>query len=71
MYLFLVDNNEHKKAKSMSKNVVAKISQMNIKILLLNRKCIRHSKNRIQSKDHIYIYKTMDMRDEHWVIKIN
>ena len=40
MYSFLVDDSsEHKKAKGLSKNV------------LLNKKCLRHSMNRIQSKD--------------------
>ena len=52
MYSFLVDNNEHKKTKSVRKNAVAKVSHMNIKIVLLNRNCIRHSVNRIRSKDH-------------------
>ena len=52
MYSFLVDNNEHKKAKVVNKNVVATISHSEYKDILLNKKCLRHSMNRIQSKDH-------------------
>ena len=36
----------------MNKNVVATISHNEYKDVLLNNKCIRHSMNRIQSKDH-------------------
>ena len=52
MYSFLVDNNEHKKAKDMNKSVVATISHNEYEGVLLNKKCFRHSMNRIQSKDH-------------------
>ena len=52
MYSSLVDNNEHKKANGVNKNVVATISHNEYKDVLLNKKCIRHSMNRIQSKDH-------------------
>ena len=53
MYSFLVDDNsEHKKAKGMSRNVVATISHNKYKDVLLNNKCIRHSMNRNQSKDY-------------------
>ena len=53
MYFYLVDDNsEHKKAKSVSKNVVATISYNEYKDNLLNKKCLRHSMNRIQSKDY-------------------
>ena len=52
MYLFLVDSSEHKKAKCVNKNVVATISHNEYKVVLLNNKCIRHSMNRIQNKDH-------------------
>ena len=41
-----------KKAKGVNKNVVAAISHNEYKDVLLNNKCIRHSVNRIQSKDH-------------------
>ena len=36
----------------MNKNVVATVSRNEYKDVLLNNKCIRHSMNRIQSKDH-------------------
>ena len=53
MYLYLVnDNSEHKKAKGVNRNVVATISHNEYKDVLLNKKCLRHSMNRIQSKDH-------------------
>ena len=46
--LLLVDNNEHKKSKGVNKNVVATISHNEYKNVLLNKKCVRHSMNRIQ-----------------------
>ena len=52
MYLFLVENSEHKKAKNVNKNVVAAISHNDYKDVLLNNEYIRHSINRIQCKDH-------------------
>ena len=51
MCSFLVDNNEHRKAKYVNKNLVATISHSEYKCVLLNKKCLRHSMNRIQSKD--------------------
>ena len=36
MYSFLIDNNEHKKAKGVNKNVVATISHNEYKDVLLN-----------------------------------
>ena len=73
MYLFLIDNSEHKKAKSVNKNVVAAISHDDYKDLFLNNECITHSINRIQCKDHIiwideflmtkHVFKIMDMTD--------
>ena len=52
MYSYLVDDNsEHKKVKGINKNVVVTISQNECKIVLLDKKCLRHSMNRIQSKD--------------------
>ena len=36
----------------MNRNVVAIISHNEYKDVLLNNKCIRHSMNRIPSKDH-------------------
>ena len=53
MYLFLVDDNsEHKKANVVNKNIAARISHNKNKDFLSNNKCIRHTVNRIQSKDH-------------------
>ena len=53
IYSYLVDDNsEHKKAKCVNKNVVATISHYEYKDVLLNKECLRHSMNRIQSKDH-------------------
>ena len=51
MYL-VDDNSEHKKAKGVNENVVATISHNEYKDVLLNKKCLIHSMNRIQSKDH-------------------
>ena len=36
----------------MNRNIVAIISHNECKHALLNKKCLRHSINRIQSKDH-------------------
>ena len=53
LYSYLVDdNNEHKKAKGMNRHIVATISHNEYKDVLLNKKCLRHWMNRIQSKDH-------------------
>ena len=53
MYSFLLDDNtEHKKPKGMNRSVVTTISQNEYKDILLNNKYLRHSMNRIQSKDH-------------------
>ena len=52
MYSFLVDNkSEHKKSKGVNRNVVTRISHNEYKDALSNNKCIRHSMNKIQSKD--------------------
>ena len=51
MYSCLVgDSGEHKKVKSLNKNIVATISHGEYKDVLLNNKYLRHSVNRIQSK---------------------
>ena len=43
MYSFLVDgNSEHKNAKDVNTNVLAKISHNKYKDVLLNNKCLRH-----------------------------
>ena len=52
IYSFLVDNNEHKKAKDANRNIVATISHNEYKDVFLNKKCLRHLMSRIQSKDH-------------------
>ena len=41
-----------KKAKGVNRNIVATISHNEYKDVLLNKKCLRHSMIRIQSKDH-------------------
>ena len=51
MHSFWVDNSEHKKTEGANKNVTT-ISHDEHKDVLWNNKCIRHSMNRIQSKDH-------------------
>ena len=51
MYSYLVnDNSEHKKAKGVDRNVFVTISHNEYKGVLLNKKCFRHSMNRIQGK---------------------
>ena len=53
MYSFLVDDNgEHKKAKGVNRNIVAIISHNEYKDVLLSNKCLRHSRNSTQCKDH-------------------
>ena len=52
IYSFLVDNNEHKKAEDVNKNVVTTVNHNEHEGVFLNEKCIRHSMNRIQTKDH-------------------
>ena len=52
MYSFLIyDSSEHKKVKSVNKNVIATISRNKYEDVLLNKKCLMHSMNGIQSKD--------------------
>ena len=46
------DNSEYKKTKGVNRNVVARISHDEYKDVLLNKKCLRHSMDRIQSKGH-------------------
>ena len=53
MYSYLVDDNsEHKNANDVNKNDVATISHNEEEDVLLNKKCLRDSMNRIHSKDH-------------------
>ena len=60
MYSFLVDENSAlKKEKGVNKNVVSTIRYNKYKDVLLHKKCLRHSMNRLQSKDHgIRAYET-------------
>ena len=52
LYLYLVnDNSEQKKAKDVNRNVVATICHNKYKDDLLNKKYLKHSMKRIQSKD--------------------
>ena len=46
------DSSKHKKAKGVNKNTVATISHNKFKNFSLNKKCMRHSMKRIQSKHH-------------------
>ena len=53
MYSCLVDDNsKHKKAKGVNRYIVATIRHNEYKSVLLSKKCLRHSMNRIQSKYH-------------------
>ena len=53
MYSYLVDDNsERKKAKGINKTFVITISHNIYKDVLVKRKCLRHSINRIQRNDH-------------------
>ena len=53
MYSYQIDDNsEHKKAKGVNKNVPTTISHNEYKDVFVNKKCLRHSINSIQSKDH-------------------
>ena len=58
------DNSEHKKAKDVNKNVVATIRHNEYKDVSLNKKCLRHSMNRIQSKD--YKIRTYEIKKIYW-----
>ena len=53
IYSYLVDDNsEHEKANCINKNVVTTISHRECKDVLLTKKCLRPSLNRVQSKDY-------------------
>ena len=76
MYSFLVNNNEHKKSNCVNTNVVATFSHNEYKDVLLNKKCLRHSMNRSQSKGHkIRTYKinniSLSCFDDKLYIQIN
>ena len=86
MYLYLADDiSDHKMAKGINKNFVATKSHNKYKDFLLNKKCLRHSMNRIRSKEQKlmkstkfhclvlmtkYVFKTMDMMDQLLGIRI-
>ena len=54
MYSYFVDNNsEHKNTKGVNKNVVGTISHNEYKDVSLNKECLIHSMNGIQSKKTI------------------
>ena len=51
MYCYFVDgNSKYKKAKDVNKNVVETTCHNEHKNILLNKKCLRHSMNRVQIK---------------------
>ena len=53
MYWFLVDDSSgHKKTKGVNKNGAVTIIRSEYKDVFLNKKCLRHSMNKIQRKDH-------------------
>ena len=52
MYAFIVDNCKYKKEKGVNKNIISTITHKEYKDVLLNNKCVKHSVNRIQSKNH-------------------
>ena len=52
-YSFFVDaNSKLKKAKDVNKKIMERISHIEYKDVFLNRKCLIHSINKIQSKNH-------------------
>ena len=52
MDLFLVEDSEHIKVNGVNENAVAKICHSKCKDVLLNKKCFRHSMNKMQSKNY-------------------
>ena len=53
IYSYLVhDNSDDKKENGFNRNFVTTISHNEYKDVSLNKKCLRHLMNRIQSKDH-------------------
>ena len=54
VYSYLADDDcEHKKAKGLNKNIVTTISHNEYKDVLLHKKYLINSMNRIQSKDKL------------------
>ena len=72
MYLFLVDDSsEHEQAKKVNRNVVATVSLNEYRDVLLNQECLRHSMNRIQSKNYrIGTYETNKVSSSYFDDKI-
>ena len=65
MYSFLVDySSDSKKEKCVNRYVVATIGHS--EDVLLNNKCLRHSMNRIQNKDHIIV--TYEIKKLHCLV---
>ena len=52
MYSYFVNYNSQRKAKGVNRNVAETINNNEYKDVLLNKKFLRHSMNRIQSKYH-------------------
>ena len=53
IYSFLIDrSSKHKQAKGGNKNVITTINDNEYKDVSLNKKCLRHSTNRIKIKDY-------------------
>ena len=52
IYSYLVHDNSDDKKNGFNRNVVTTISHNEYKDVSLNKKCLRHLMNRIQSKDH-------------------
>ena len=48
----LDDKSEHKNVKGVNKNIVATISHNEYEDVELNQRCLRHSMNKIQSKNY-------------------
>ena len=66
IYSYLVnDNSDNKTGKGVNRNAVATISHNKHKNVLLNKKCLRISINRIQGKDNkigIYVINKISLR---------
>ena len=84
MYSILVDNNGHKKAKGVNRNVVAILTNNKYNDVLLIDKCLRHpinidhrigtyeiNKISFSCFDDKIKFKTMDMMDQLLVIRVN
>ena len=52
MFFFVDDSSDHNKQRVWIKNDFVAISHNKYKYVLLNKKCLRHSMNEVQGKDH-------------------